>query len=876
MANGLRVLHIEDLTSPLVVMILWYHAGSRHEAPGKSGVAHLLEHMMFKGSKQYAPNFIDYFTDAAGGSNNAFTGMDTTGYIFSFASDRWREALAIEADRMRNCLFAPDEFRAEKNVVLEEMLMTQDIPQELLYEKVIAKAMRDHPYARPIIGLPHELAALTREDLIAFYDQYYRPDNALLVIAGATEAAEVRALVDQAFSLITVEGPAPSHQPYVFRRPQRAQSVTVRNDNQSRYLMLTYPAPGPSDPDRYPMIVLASILGGGKLSRLYQDLVEESHIAASVESLVIPSFEPFIVTLNIQLSEQADSDNALRIVESSISRLMLEGPDERELERVRSLVEANFMFNLERTEDKAQVLAEAELLGDYRLFYDIPKRIRAVTKQEITDVARRYLKNTTRVIGRLVPGKNRKVNIPFSDRAELASESQPAEPLSQAPLPPMAVLPIREPPLLNPESFILDNGLQVYYLVRGSLPLISVRLMLSAGAEYEASSEAGLALLTLSSLKEGTAAYSVQDLTWLVESMGGRFFLKVGYRDVTLALELTTAHFAQGLGLLASMVMNPSFDPDRVTRERELLVSKLKNEEEQTQVKAFQRFRAAIYRGHPQERPAEGFSHTMAALSPDSATQFFAHNYGPDRCKLVIVGDLGAIDVQQTITEHFGAWPIVGQKLPPPAQYFAGYQPCVELEKLDREQLHVYLGHPGIDCLHPDYPILVVLDQILGLSNGVSSRIPNKLRNELGLVYEVYASLTANAGRYPGCFEAYFATHPRNLALALSSLVQELTKVLEEGVTEQEVIAAGNAIISSHLINYESNADIAQLLTSNILFNRSPDYYQTYLRTLRAVTPQAIRQCAQRHLHPQDLSYVVAGPISHRELENILMRERLF
>ena len=313
LSNGLKVLLREDHTTPIVTSMIWYRVGARNERPGVTGISHFLEHMMFKGTDRYQRGAIDHLTMVNGGSNNAFTSNDYTAYYFSFASDRWEHALDIEANRMRHNLLAPEEFRMEKQVIIEELKMDLDNPWGALRKAVDAKAFRRHPYRFPVIGRLEDLKRLTLQQLRRHYRTFYNPGNATLVVVGDVDAAESLARIRSVFESIPPEA-TPSTRVLPEPQQQRQRRVSVRMPGNVARMLIAFHSPPITSPDIYAISLIDKVLSEGKLSRLFQRLVEQEQLMSSITTEFTECIDPHLFYVRGELNPDADPSRVEAVV----------------------------------------------------------------------------------------------------------------------------------------------------------------------------------------------------------------------------------------------------------------------------------------------------------------------------------------------------------------------------------------------------------------------------------------------------------------------------------------------------------------------------------------------------------------------------------
>jgi zinc protease len=388
LANGLTFCRLENRRAPIVTTALFYRAGTRDETPGRGGIAHFLEHMMFKGSGRYAAGDVDRRTQALGGSNNAFTSHEATAYHFNFASDRWTEALAIEADRMAALTLDSKEVASERQVILEEIAMYEGEPWDALEMAVEEKLFAGHPYGRPVLGTREELLASGGEDLAAFHRRLYRPDNAVLVVAGDVGKEALEA-VEEAFGGLAGEGhrkpaPPPHRPPEDLVRLERRQGELPR-------LLLALPAPPADHPDHAAVRLATTVLAGGRTSRLHRALVDEGQLCGWVSSDVSETAGPGFTTVALELLPGVEPGTVEAELLRLLSELAATPPGTEEVTRAQQITVADWVFGHERIHQQA--LAAGFALTLFELGYAERQlaRLLGLGPREVSDATARYL-----------------------------------------------------------------------------------------------------------------------------------------------------------------------------------------------------------------------------------------------------------------------------------------------------------------------------------------------------------------------------------------------------------------------------------------------------------------------------------------------------
>lgn len=406
LSNGLKVIIAEDHKSPVSVFQIWYRVGGRDEVSGTTGISHLLEHMMFKGTGRFGSKEFSKIIKKNGGTDNAFTSKDSTAYFQIISSDRLRIPIELEADRMKNLLMEENETRSERLVVIEERrLRYEDDPRSSLFEEVLAAAFKVHPYGRPVIGWMSDIENITREDLLAHYKRYYSPENAVIVAAGDVAPQEALKKIEEHFLEIP---PGPGIKRLSFEEPpQRGQRrVYLRREAELPYMIAVYRTPGIPHPDGYALEVLGMVLSGGKSARLYDSLVREKGLAISADAQYDGlSIDPFLFMVDAVPRPGVDVRELEEAVYAEIERLKTGPPSGFELMKAKNQIEADFIMGQDSVYRQAMILGRFEMLGSWRLKDEYLKGILAVTAEDVSRAAQKYLNEDNRTAGVLVPLK---------------------------------------------------------------------------------------------------------------------------------------------------------------------------------------------------------------------------------------------------------------------------------------------------------------------------------------------------------------------------------------------------------------------------------------------------------------------------------------
>ncbi|HAK89229.1 MAG: peptidase M16 [Nitrospirae bacterium GWC2_46_6] len=405
--NGLKALIIEDHKAPLATFQIWYKVGSRDESAGKTGISHLLEHMMFKGTRKYSSKEFSGIIKRNGGSDNAFTTKDYTMYFQTLSSDRIGISIELEADRMTNLLLDPKEVASEKNVVMEERRMRyDDDPQNLLYEEVIASAFKAHPYQWPVIGWMSDIESIEREDLLKHYKTYYSPDNALIIISGDVNPDEIIADIRKHFEGIPNIKKNAADRKTSEPEQKGERRIYLKKEAELPYILFAYHTPSFPHHDSFALEVLSAILSGGKSSILYRNIVREKQIAlnafADYNAL---TGDPFLFVLGATAAPQKESGDLEKALYEEIEKIKEAAPSEKEVQKAKNQIEASFVFAQDSGYSRALYTGMFAMLGDRRLMDRYLEGIKKVSPEDVQAAAKKYLSSDNKTVGILVPVK---------------------------------------------------------------------------------------------------------------------------------------------------------------------------------------------------------------------------------------------------------------------------------------------------------------------------------------------------------------------------------------------------------------------------------------------------------------------------------------
>ena len=858
LANGLKALALPRPGAPTVVVDLYYPVGSVDEPPGKSGLAHFLEHMLFKGTERFPKGQIDELAYLAAGMVNAETGEDATHYWFAFPRGRWELALAVEADRMLAARFDPREVEVERTVIAEERAREMDSPLGRLDQTHLAVSYLVHPYRNPVLGWPDDLRRATVEDLHGFYRDHYRPDGAVLIVVGDIDPARALDQVEKAFGKLP-RGPEPRPRTAIVepRQTGRRDFTLVESEGAARGVFGWHSVPE-GHVDTPALDVLSDLLSVGRRSRLWDRLVERERLATWVDASQEGSRLAGQFLVSAEAAPGVDPRRVEAVVVQELQKLAVDGPTEAELARSRNRLEAAWRWEQEDLPGLAAGLGHVALWDDWRAWQASHRAALAIRAEDVRRVASMYLVEGGLTAGWSLPRPAGSLFV--LGVAPVATTPEPAATPRVDATRPRAALKV---PALGstlsdytPRRDVLANGLRVLTERRPGTGTVALDLVVDAGQVREA--RPGLAHLVGRMREEGTTTRSAEAVSMAVEDVGGT--LDVGSTGVSLRVR--AEDLAMAVELLADIALRPAFPAESLAWTKRRIGHERRADRDDPSYKADQLFRSLVYGDHPAGRdPRAG------ALAPIGPAEIRAHHkrwFTADNAFLVAVGDFDEAELAELARKRLGRWAPSGKPGGPIETPVAAAKPKVRRVFHPGEQVHLLIGHLGVARNHPDIDALAILDYILGSGPGFTDRLSRTLRDELGLAYSVGGGMTDSADVVPGMLRVYVGTGPDQADRAASAVVETIASLARGEFSDEEVDRARRYLAGSWVFDYQTVGQRADRLVELERWGLPLDEPLRWPDRVGTVPAARVREAAARHLHPDRLIRVEYGPIRPR------------
>ena len=883
--NGLRVIVHEDHKAPVVAVSVWYHIGSKDEPGGKTGFAHLFEHLMFYGSENAPGSFFGRLESIGATDWNGTTWFDRTNYFETVPTGALDRALFLESDRMGHLLGAVTQqtLDLQRGVVQNEKRMGDNEPGGLReYAELAALFPESHPYHHPTIGSMADLNGASLEDVKAWFRAHYGPNNAVLVLAGDIDVPTARAKAERWF------GPVPRG-PETARADVPVPTLPAPVDKVMHDRVATvsvtreWVVPGVNDPDTGQLELATSILGGLGSSRLDNALVRKEKLAVSV-SADVQQFEKIsLLNVTVRVRPGVDPALAARRLDEIVADFLKSGPSADEVQRAATSTVAGTIKGLEQVGGfggKAVTLAEGAVYSNDPAKYkrDL-QEVAAATPASVAAAARKWM---GRPAFRLTvePGERSAEDIAAAgsvvERRHPAYFRSPAEggaPAPATPAPPQApAAKIAEPPVEPVKALAfpaverarLSNGIEVVFARRAAVPVVDVAVAFDAGNAADDRAKLGTEALLLSLLKEGTAGLDSTQIAEAQERLGASISASASMDRTTVSLSALKPNLAASLDLLADVVRSPAFRPDDVERQRAALLAQIAEEKTQPQGLALRVLPPLLYgAGHPYGVPFTGSGDEagVKAASRADLVSFDQRWLRPDNAAIFVVGDTSMAELMPLLEARFGNWrPPAGPKgvksFPASAPAAGGGPRIILLDKPQSPQSMILAGEPlavrGVD----DPVTLTVANEILGGS--ATSRLIMDLREAKGWAYYAGSQVQLVRERMPLFLFAPVQTDKTGESIAAAQA--DLAGFLgPKGVTREELSRTISNQVLSLAGEFETSGAVLGAIMRNATLHRPDDYYVRLPDRYRAITAADLDAAARKAIDPRRLVWVIVG-----------------
>ncbi len=875
--NGLTVILNEDRSDPITSLVILYHVGSNREVPGKTGFAHLFEHMMFQRSENVGEDQFFKYIEGAGGSLNGGTGFDQTIYFEVVPKNALELAMWLESDRMGYLIntVTPQSFALQQNVVQNEKRQGVDNRPYGFTDCVLLKNLypEGHPYSWDVIGEMEDLKNATIEDVKAFHGKFYIPNNATLVVSGDYNADSVKSLINKYFGEIPAGGKIEKMRPMNVTLAEPKKLFHEDNFARAPQLNMVFPVPEMMTDDSYALDVLAQLLGSGKKSPMYKVLVKEQKLTSAV-SVYNNSKE---LAGEFQITITANQDTSLDKVEKAIfesfEKFEREGFTNNDLERIKARLETDFYNRISSVMYKSFMLAMYDVMAgspDY-LVKEL-EMMKKVTRQDVMDAYNRYIKGKNYVATSFVPkGKidliaansvaagvveediANATQMEVADTGEEVIVKTPSKvDRSVAPLP--GPDPVVNIPAIWHGGAI--NGMKIHGIEQHELPLINYSVVIKGGHMLDDISKPGVARFTAQMLNEGTRNKTPEELEEAIQLLGANISVRGGNQAITVSVNTLARNFEKSLALVEEILLEPRWDEEQFALNKTRTINNLKRNLADPNYLASRAFdKIVLGNDNVLSTDLSGTVESVETITMEDLKAFYEKFISPSVADFLVVGDIDQAKVEKALTGLNSKWAAREVVIPP--MNFPAMPEKAAVFFVDvpgAKQSVINIGALSIPRNHPDYMKADVANYMLG--GTASARLFMVLREEKGFTYGAYSGF--NGMNQYGTFNANAAVRS-DATLESVTLFRDIMMDYRNNVRQETVDFTKGSLLRSNALRFETNNALLSMLNTMTTYNLPEDYIKQEEAYLQELTPEKMQETLQKYLDPLRMVYVVVG-----------------
>ncbi len=820
--NGITVLLKEDHSWPTVSVQIWVKTGSANETEREAGISHLIEHMMFKGTKKRKTGEIARCIERLGGNINAYTSFDQTVYYVNIPSKHIDMALDVLLDAIQYSLFDPVELKREKEVVLEEYRRYLDLPNRRLIKEMMRLCYKVHPYRRPVIGYEKNIRSFKREDILRYIDKWYTPNNIIIVAVGDFNPAKVLSEIKE------ITKRFPRRRGTTLIRPTEPKQKCLRKkvlygNVHQLYMDMFWHVPSIKHKDTPILDLISYILSNGRLSRLYKRLKVESDLVRSIDSGIYLLKDPGIFYIGALLRPK-DFQKTLNIIFLEIGSIRNEYVSEKELKKAKRQAVADFIYGMESMSGQARTLGLFETLGGD--FHDVDKyieRIKHATPEDILKVARKYLGYKNLSIGVLAP-TGTKIEIETS--------------------------------ATRPLKIRLKNGIRLIIKENHKLPVISVTAAFLGGTRLEKKDKWGISNFTARLLTRGTAQRSAKEIALAIESRGGVLEGFSGRNSIGITGKFLKEDARLGLEIMTDILLHPAFPETEIEKVKRDIISDILSKKDYPLPQAFELFYKTIYRHHPYGHPLTGTLNTIGSIKKQDIMNWYDYIARPDNLVISIVGDINSYKAISCLKKRLGDWNKKKALFPTILPEPPILSPRKVYKKREEKQVHIILGFLGSSLKSKENIPMDIVETAL---SGQGGRLFYELRDKKALAYSVTAF--RRPGLETGLFGIYMATAPNKLNVAIKGIFNELKRLKKEGLSIEEIKDAKEYMVGNFMMGLQTNGSQAMQMALNELYGLGYDYIYRFPDMVKGINADQIKRAISKIINLNKYVIVILGPI---------------
>ncbi len=844
--------------------------GSRHEGYGETGMAHLLEHLVFKGTPDH-PNIPKELSDH-GARPNGTTWFDRTNYFETFAAteENLRWALDLEADRMINSFISAEDLESEMTVVRNEYESGENFPSSVLYKRILASAYSWHNYGNTTIGARSDIENVPIERLQAFYRKYYQPDNAILLVAGKIEEEATLEMVQEYFGKI----PKPERKlihTYTEEPTQDGEKmVTLRRTGDIQALATLYHGPSGLHPDAAALDVLMNALTSQPSGRLYKNLVETQK-ASTLYGYQQGLKEPGFIYIYAGVPKEKSLADVQATLFATLDSIQVNPITQEEVDRAKRELLKNIELAQTNTERIGLNMSEFIAMGDWRMFFISRDRIERVTVNDVNRVAGYYLKPSNRTVGKFIPEDSPvRVEIPPTPQvAEIVEGYKGKAVMDQGEAFDPSPANIQDRTVIGQ----LDNGMRYSFLSKDTKGnVVQAHIGIRFGDENTLRGKRTVASITPTMLNKGTKSKSRQEIQDLFDQYKAQVNFYGGGGRSFVRIQTTKENLKPAMELVFEILKEPSFPEN----EFETLVQQRIASIEQYKSEPFSKANVALNR-HMNDYPEDHIYYpatpeeevaNLKALTLDEVEAFYNEYYGGGTSSTItVVGEFDEEMVKKLVIDELGTLRRGKPYNRPSEKVFSG-KPLREEVKTPDKANAVFVVRQGFKMRdnHPDYPAVYVANYLLG-GGFLNSRLATRIRQEEGLSYGVSSYFSADGNEPVATFGAQAIYNPENKAKLEKAFFEEIQKVIDEGFTQEELDAAKTGLAQNNMVNRAQDGSLLVILNNNMMFERNMTYYENFDEQIQDLTLDQVNNAFRKYINPEQFNVVKAGDFVQKEVK---------
>lgn len=857
LANGLDVFIYEDHRAPIFSFVVLYKVGSMDERPGITGISHMLEHMVFKGSETINGTDLNYHVRRHGGYLNAMTSEDQTVYFMTMPVSEREYPIKVWGDLMRNVVIRPDEFKSERNVVVEERrLSAEDDPIGALFESLNATAYWAHPYRWPVVGWMSDIQNFTHTQVDEYYKTFYRPDNAVIVASGDIDPNEILSMIESHFG-VHPKGTEPIQRANTIEPEQTGiRRSTIHKPAELPVVMMGFHAPGIEDDSLYPLLVAEKILSTGESSRIYRNIIHEKRLATMAGGYFdYIKRAPGLFMFYAQAAPDKDSDTLESALWEEVEKIRSGDFTNEEIEKAKNIIEAQFVYRREKGLMESLIRGEFHLVSSMDKYDSFIERIQDVNHDAIQNTCAHVFRKDNAAISNLVPVKGSGISLSISNSSNLKNYKRCnykfSPPAMSSPNIPDGI------PFWNDaDKFTLSNGISVVAYHRDNLPIVQIGLVLQAGAVFNSADKAGLARLTGKLIKAGTESRTSSEIAEEIERVGSSFSISVDREATKISSKCLSRFLKTSLDVISECLIYPTFADEEIARYKEMQSGDIKSIEDDPWILTSREFIRNLHSNSPYGHPILGDLPTVDSITRDDVVEFHKTYYTGANTTIVIVGDFDKASLKMDLEFYFSKLP-TGEKFNPPEYSHDGFQEAV-IKRYQKElsQSTICIGAPLFNRNDKNFFPWLVLNLIFG-GDPLASRLGETVREKHGLTYNI------QSGFHPlkkvGYWNVMTQTKNESTDKAISLIREEMRIIRNTPIPDDELKDAKSNFRGRSALEIESNQGLAIKLLSVAYHDLGDDYLSDFFKNVEDVTKEQIKEVAEMYLDPDRFLLMITG-----------------